>query len=218
MRGFVLGIMFAVLPAKTVAQAPQVAPAATPPQVWQLDWQKNHCTISTGDPKAVGLAMWMTPGDPQPDIYLIGSPAVLPNLKGNTLKITLLPSKRSFSTKADNLSDASSVHAMAGYAFSEELPAAFAASTEVRIDGLGTPVSIPVIGAGKAMAALREQCIDPKLSEWGLTQRSMTRCGCRRLIFRAAFGGPRTIIRPRHRLWARRETRSRVSTSTRQEG
>ena len=168
MGWWVAGLIGAVLPASAIAQAPAPAPATPPPQVWQLDWQKNHCTISTGDPANVGVALWMTPGDPRPDLYLIGSPKVLPNLKGTKLSITLLPSKRSFTTKAENLSEASSVHAMAGYEFDEELPPAFAASSEVRIDGLGAPVSIPVIGAGKAMAALRQQCIDPKLAEWGI--------------------------------------------------
>lgn len=159
---------FVVALATFSAAATAEVPAPAPPQVWQLDWQKNHCTISTGDPKTVGVALWMTPGDPQPDLYLIGSANVLPTLKRNMLTIKLLPSNRSFSAKADNLSEASSVHAMAGYGFSEELPAALAASSEVRIDGLGAAVSIPVIGAAKAMAALRQQCIDDKLAEWGI--------------------------------------------------
>lgn len=168
MGWWVAGLIGAVLPASAIAQAPPPAPATAPPQVWQLDWDHSFCTISTGDPKTLGLAMWMTPGDPQPDLFLIGSPKVLPILKGNMLRITLLPSNRSFSAKATNLSETSAVHAMAGRDFSEELPAALAGSSAVRIDGLGAPVSIPVIGAGKAMAALRQQCIDPKLAEWGI--------------------------------------------------
>jgi TonB family protein len=161
-----LGTLSASVPGAAQGQNP--APP-TPPQVWQLDWQKNHCTISTGDPATIGLSVWMTPGDPRTDLYLIGSPKALPGITGKTLTVTLMPSGRSFSSTAvQNLSEATSVRAMAAYEFPEEFPARFAGSTEVRIEGLEAPVSIPVIGSAKAMAALRQQCIDEKLAEWGI--------------------------------------------------
>jgi TonB family protein len=142
--------------------------SAAPPQVWTLDWQKNQCTISTGDAATVGFSVWMTPGDPRPDVYLIGSPKILSGLSSTKLTVTMEPSGRSFSAPARNLSESTSVRAMDGHQFSEEFPEAFARSTEVRIEGLKTPVSIPMVGADKAMVALRRQCIDDKLTEWGI--------------------------------------------------
>ena len=55
MRWWLALAMFAVVPASAIAQAPPSAPAATPPQVWQLDWQDNYCAVSTGDLATAGL-------------------------------------------------------------------------------------------------------------------------------------------------------------------
>ena len=64
MRGFAVGstLLFGAL----------AAPAPAAPQVWQVDWEQARCTIATGDPANIYIALWMTPGDPTPELYLVG--------------------------------------------------------------------------------------------------------------------------------------------------
>jgi len=158
--------MFAVVPASAIAQAPPSAPAATPPQVWQLDWQKNYCTISTGDAATAGVALWMTPGDPKPDLYFIGSHKIVPGAdSGDTLSVTLLPSGQSFSAVTMNISRGYNSRVLRLLRLKEPFPAAFASSSAIRLAHMKEPIAIS--GADKAVAALR-QCVDDKLAEWGV--------------------------------------------------
>src|SRR5438309_9854997 len=72
------------------------APAPEPPTVWNLEWQESHCTISTGSAKTLGFSLWMTPGDPDAELYIIGSSKVVPvvgspgPVSGNRKSITVV--------------------------------------------------------------------------------------------------------------------------------
>src|SRR5947208_275176 len=78
-----------------VQPSPQTQSPA-PPTVWNLDWQLPHCRISTGSPETIGLSLWMTPGDPDPAIYLIGSRDALPEIGKYTVTVALAPSGETF--------------------------------------------------------------------------------------------------------------------------
>lgn len=158
------GLAALVAAAQANAQAP-AQPATAAPQVWQLDWQDNHCTISTGDAARLGFAMWMTPGDPRPDLYFIGSPKLLPNPDKDKVTVTLMPSDETFSATVINKSVKSGSRVLRLLTLPEKFPAAFAGASGVRLAGLKEP--IPVTGSDKAVSALR-QCIDEKLPEWGV--------------------------------------------------
>jgi len=165
MKRWVAGMVGALLPASAIAQAPP-APAATQPQVWQLDWQKDYCTISTGDAATAGVALWMTPGDPKPDLYFIGSHKIVPGAdSGDTLSVTVLPSGQSFSAVTMNMSRGSSSRVLRLLRLKESFPAAFGSSSAIRLAHMKEPIAI--IGADKAIAALH-QCMDDKLSQWGV--------------------------------------------------
>ena len=168
MKRWVAGMVGALLPASAIAQAPPAAPApaATPPQVWQLDWNDNYCAVSTGDPATAGLAVWMTPGDPSPDLIFIGSPKILPPLDDFTKTLVILaPSRGSFSATVSDVADNAQGRVLRLLRLKESFPADFAASSEVRLEGMKK--GIVTVGSDKAMAALR-QCVDDKLKEWGV--------------------------------------------------
>ena len=158
--------MFAVLPAMAMGQPAPQQPASAPPQVWQLDWQHNFCTISTGDLATAGVALWMMPGDPRPDVFFIGSAKIVPAADiMDKLRVTLLPGGESFSAVAMDMSPGSGRRALRLSKLNEAFPAAFAHSSQIRLEGMKEPIAIT--GSAKAMAALR-QCIDEKLPQWGL--------------------------------------------------
>lgn len=166
MRWLIAGMIAAVLPASAIAQAPQPAPAATPPQVWQLDWEDNFCAVSTGDPATAGLALWMTPGDPRPDLIVMGSPDILPVVRDAFItSVTLLPSRDSFSAVVRDVDESTRDRVLRLVHLKEAFPAAFATSSEVRLEGMKKAVA--TVGSDKAIAALR-QCVDDKLTEWGV--------------------------------------------------
>jgi TonB family protein len=166
MGWFALGMISAVLPAMAFAQTAAQRPASPPPQVWQLDWKNNYCAVSTGDTATAGLAVWMTPGDPNPDLFFVGSPMAVPEvmLSFND-KVTLLPSRESFSGWAMNMGADSHGRVLRLLHLEEAFPAVFANSSEVRLEGMKQ--AIPTVGSGKAIAALRK-CIDDKLTAWGV--------------------------------------------------
>src|SRR5438874_11480165 len=79
-----------------VQESAQAQPAPAPAKVWNLEWQEDQCTISTGSPDTVALSLWMTPGDPDAKIYLIGSRDVLPDIGKYTVTVALPPSAETF--------------------------------------------------------------------------------------------------------------------------
>jgi TonB family protein len=144
----------------------QSSPATSPPQVWQVDWEHNFCTISTGDLARAGVALWMMPGDPRPDVFFIGSAKIVPAADIiDELRVTLLPGGESFSAVAMDMSPGSGRRALRLSKLNEAFPAAFAHSSQIRLEGMKEPIAIT--GSAKAMAALR-QCIDEKLPQWGV--------------------------------------------------
>ena len=145
--------------------AAQVAPPPAP-QVWEADWVSSHCTISTGDQQQAALALWMLPGDPDPEVYFVGSPGVLPS-GSSALTLTLLPGGRTFEPRIESGLSNAGRRVLKLTRLRDEFPAAFAASSEIRLAGGGKPVTLPITAADKAMVAVR-QCVDSKLPEWGV--------------------------------------------------
>jgi TonB family protein len=146
---------------------PQAPVQATPsPQVWEADWVSPHCTISTGNANEVALALWMTPGDPDPELYVVGSPGSLPN--GNAqITLTLLPSGRTFQPQVGSGLGGTERRVLKLTRLRDAFPGAFAGSTEIRLAAGSKTLTVPITGADKAVAAVR-QCIDSKLPEWGI--------------------------------------------------
>jgi len=156
----------AVLPASAIAQAPQPPPPPAPPQVWQLGSEDNYCTVSTGNPTTAGLAVWMTPGDPKPDLIVIGSPNILPVVQDAfPTTVTLSPSRERFSAVVRDVAEDTHRRVLRLMHLKEAFPAVFTTSSEVRLEGMKQVIA--TVGSEKAIAALR-QCIDDKLTEWGV--------------------------------------------------
>jgi TonB family protein len=149
---------------RTIAQTP--APAQPAPAVWDLEFQDSRCTITTGDKRTIGLAVWMTPGQPEGELYLIGSPKMLPRNIGKKLTVVLEPRGGTFRADVYHRSDRDPT-ILSLTPLPDTFPAAFAKAQEVRLIGGATPLSIPVPAADKAMAAL-QGCIDDALREWGI--------------------------------------------------
>lgn len=148
------------------ASARPAAAAAPGPQVWQVDWEQARCTIATGDPASLYLALWMTPGDPTPELYLVG-PADRIRGGGDRIKLTLAPGGKSIKAwRRARPGKAGAIIVELGD-LGDDFPTAFASASEVRLTGFSTPISIPVQGANQAMAALN-QCLDQKMTEWGI--------------------------------------------------
>ena len=107
----------------------------------------------------------MTPGDPEPTLYVVGSPKVLPNFKGKTT-VELGPSGQTF--------DADVYPVVRGEArvlhfaqLRHKFPAAFAGSNEIRLIKGNQRVPIPIKGASAAFREL-QKCVDETLPEWGI--------------------------------------------------
>jgi TonB family protein len=170
-----IGLLIFSTAAEASAQAgPSAQPSSEPPTVWQLAWQDSHCSISTGDPKSLGLALWMTPGDPDPQLYIIGSSKVVPVIgspgpaPGNPKSVTvvLAPTGETFQADVDQMSTGNPT-VLKLRRLRHKFPSAFSKASEVRLVTAPAPISIPIHGAAKAMAALQE-CIGQKLTEWGV--------------------------------------------------
>lgn len=142
------------------------APPSAGPQVWQVDWEQDHCTIATGDPAKLYLALWMTPGDPEPELYIVG-PADRLRGGGDKVDLTLAPAGQTL--KVWNLARQGKAGAtiLQLSDFRETFPTAFSKASEVRLAGLAAPISIPIKGANQAIAALNK-CLDDKMNEWGI--------------------------------------------------
>lgn len=154
------------------------APASSePPTVWDLEWQDSHCTISTGDTKSIGLSLWVTPGDPDPQLYVFGSSKILPRelagppqmplRKPRTVTVALAPTGESFQAEVDAVSESSRQRVVKLRKLRHKFPPAFAKASEIRLVTAQGPIPIPIHGAAKAMDAL-QGCIDQKLTDWGL--------------------------------------------------
>ena len=152
--------------AGSAAQDRPQPPANPSPSVWTLDWEQSHCTISIGDPKRVQLGVWVTPGDPDPQIYLVGKPGVVPRKPGERMTVTLAPGGERYDAEVAVLSDDHPA-ALRLSDLGESFPAAFAKSSEVRLSDGRYALNLPVQGAGKAVGAL-QGCINDALTQWGV--------------------------------------------------
>lgn len=175
-RSATCGLSAGFLAISSIASDAQVA-GSTTPQVWKLDWQRNHCVISTGDVGTAGLALKMTPGDPDPTIDVVGSPDLVPTASRipdpplTTFSVTLRPNGEKFRPLASELSSGGNPRVVELTHLYHEFPSAFANSSEFRLQSPQKLLSIPIVGASKAMAAL-QQCVDEKLAEWGVDVKS----------------------------------------------
>ena len=163
MRSMRIGQAAALLFAALASPAP-TAPAAA--QLWQVDWEHARCTIATGDPASMYLALWLTPGDPEPELYLV-APAERLRGGGERVKLTLLPGGKPISAWTIVRPGQAGATVVQLGDLDENFPAAFAKASEVRVTGFAQPVAVRITGAGQAMAALRK-CLDEKMAEWGL--------------------------------------------------
>ena len=113
----------------------------------------------------------MTHGDPGPKLYLIGSPTVIPRNVGTDISVVLYPGGETFQARVEHKSDRNPT-VLKLFKLKYDFPPSFAKSDAVRFDAGGSSVRVPVLGAGKAMAAL-QQCIDGKLTEWGIDPKAL---------------------------------------------
>jgi len=152
------------LPLALLASPAAAAPAA--PQVWQVDWEQAHCTIATGDPASLYLALWITPGDPTTEVYLV-APADRLRGGGDTIELTLGPGGKPIRASTRIRPGKAGATIVELGSLADDFPLAFMKSSEVRVSGFTAPLSIPIQGARKAIAAL-DQCLDQKMVEWGM--------------------------------------------------
>lgn len=150
----------------SAAQDRPQPPANPSPSVWTLDWEQSHCTISIGDPKRVQLGVWVTPGDPDPQIYLVGKPGVVPRKPGERMTVTLSPGGERYDAEVAVLSDDHPA-ALRLSDLGDTFPAAFAKSSEVRLSDGRYALSLPVQGAAQAVGAL-QGCVNDALAQWGV--------------------------------------------------
>ena len=167
MRRVALG-QTAVLLLAALASPAAGAPAA--PQVWQADWELARCTIATGDPANLYLALWMTPGDPTPELFLV-APAERLRGGGDKIDLTLAPAGKTIRASTIVRQGKAGAKIIELTDLGDDFPLAFAKASEVRFGGSSAPISVPVQGASKAMAALN-QCLDGKMREWGMDPRA----------------------------------------------
>ena len=154
----------AAILASGIASPIEATPAG--PQVWQVDWEGSRCSISTGDPANMFLALWVTPGEPRPELYLV-APADRLKSKAEKIKVTLAPSGATFDGYRYTMMGKGGTAVVDLSSLGEEFPAAFGKASEVRLGGFPQPISIPVVGSDQAMAALKG-CVDEKLPTWGI--------------------------------------------------
>jgi len=152
----------ALLP--TVSVGAQAQPS---PSKWSLGWKEGYCTLSTGSMETLGISLWQTPGDPRPILYVAGSPGLLPD-PGKKVTVQLSPSGETFPVDVYKRAETAKSRVLSLSGLGYKFPEAFARSTELRLVGGPKPVSITMANADKAVAGLRQQCIDRKLPDWGI--------------------------------------------------
>ncbi len=163
---FVSSIVALSTAAATEAQDPLQAATNSAQSVWTLDWEQSHCTVSKGDPKRMQFSVWMTPGDPDPQIYLIGQPGVVPRNPGETMTVTLSPGGERYEAEVTVVSDDRPTIVRLTN-LRETFPAAFARADEVRLSSGRYAITVPVRGADKAAGAM-QGCMNDALSKWGV--------------------------------------------------
>src|SRR4051794_7031758 len=164
-----LRILTGLFAISTAVQGSAVAQPAPPPaRVWNLEWQEDQCTISTGSPDTIGLSLWMAPGNPYAMIYLIGSSDALPDIGRWTVPVAFAPSGETFKANVSYPRGAVSHQRVLLLSnVGEKFPAAFAKASEPRLMTSRGPIVSPVTGANKAMDAM-QLCMDDKLPLWGV--------------------------------------------------
>ena len=159
-----LGITIAAICFASVSIA-QLQPSS--PTVWSRDFVDGYCAITTGSPDSVGLSFRMTPGDPDPQLYVVGSSKIIPANVSDAGEVVLSPSGDSFPVKIAEKPGRSTPRVLMLIELGHKFPAAFAQASELRLTTGATTITIPIKGAAKASTALQE-CIDWKLREWGI--------------------------------------------------
>lgn len=109
----------------------------------------------------------MTPGDPRPQLYLVGSRKAVPPATRDKVTVSLVPGGERFSVNVLDKSTDSHSRILQFIQLGESFPEAFARAWEIRVDGLSKGVSTSFRGSAQALKALR-QCIDTKLPDWGV--------------------------------------------------
>ena len=148
-------------------QASAQTQSATPKVVWNLDWIDNHCAITTGSADSMGLSLRVVPGDPDPELYLVGSSAVLAAAPHDKLTVTLAPTGEAFTAVAGSKTGGAKTRVLQVSKLKYKFPGAFSKADTLQVSTRKGSVSMQVKGSAKAMAAL-QQCIDMKLAEWGV--------------------------------------------------
>ena len=153
----------------STAQAPasSLSKAKT---VWSLDYREDHCTITTGDLGTIAVSLWMTPGDPDPELYLAAPATILRGIN-RQVAVELAPSGQRYLADVSVMSKGSPRILKLGH-LGSPFRTEFVRSTEVRLLPGDRVVSAPIKGAAKADAAL-QQCIDAKLPEWGVDPKAL---------------------------------------------
>jgi TonB family protein len=149
----------------TALTSPIEAAPAPGANAWRVDWEDSHCTFGTGDPTSAYLALWLTPGDTRPVVYL-AAPARL--LKRDHDDGTIaLSNGQTFKIRA-NVRPGLSGTAVAEAALLREglLPALGGAST-LTVNGFRKPISIPLTGVDQAMLELKG-CLDRNMPKFGI--------------------------------------------------
>lgn len=172
-RRLAMGCSVAAAAVQLGAQPERSQPA---PQVWKLDWIRNQCAVSTGDSATAAVVFLMTPGDPDPAIDVVGPPNVIPaahymgDPNRSTFTVTLGPGGETFQPVAYEAND-TKPRVVELHTLYRPFALAFARSSNIQVQSLNKSVSIPIVGAGKAVAAVKE-CADEKLAQWGVDVRA----------------------------------------------
>lgn len=166
------GAAVGLLSTSASGQAP--APAPTNVIKWTLDWQEPYCTVSIGSPDALGLSVWAVPGGDEADLYLIGKSPELASIRSSTVKVALLPSGAPFEPTIERFKGSGRA-VVKLTKLDREFVDAFRAARAIRVETPLGPLAVPILGAGKASAAL-DLCVDEVLKGWGVdtvAQRSL---------------------------------------------
>lgn len=152
--------------------AAQPSVATNPKVQWTLDWVEPFCSVSTGSPKSLGLAIWTVPGSDVADVYLIGTSPELASIKSPTVDLTLMPQGARFQPAVERNGGRAVIKLTR---LDREFVTAFGRANQIQIATPKGPLIVRVPGADKARAAL-DGCIDETLVEWGVdpvAQRSL---------------------------------------------
>src|SRR5688572_23612043 len=141
------------------AQAPQPAVSA-PAAVWKLDWIEQQCQIATETPGGIGTAMRITPGSEETAVYLVGTPAQLPDIRTKSASVTLAPGGETFKATAGQIQPPGK--RVLVFILGDKFASAFAKADQMRVTTDRGLVAASVKGAREAMAAMRT-CIDEGL-------------------------------------------------------